>query len=90
MSVYVDDARNPYRRYIMCHMMADTYEELDEMREKLGLNLKWIQYAGGWKEHYDISLSKRTEALSHGAISITQRAFVEKLRRRREQCTLNT
>jgi hypothetical protein len=29
MTVYVDQAVHPYRRMIMCHMVADTREEMD-------------------------------------------------------------
>lgn len=57
---------------IMSHMIADTEEELDTMALLLGLKISWKQY---WKTsktpHYDISQSKRKEAIKLGAKEIT-------------------
>lgn len=73
MSVYVDNMRAGYGRMIMCHMIADSREELDAMAERIGVLRKWIQHPGTPKEHYDISLSKRSEAIAAGAKQITMR-----------------
>jgi len=83
MSVYVDDARFPYGRMVMCHMLADSTAELEEIAEKIGLPRKWIQHAGTYREHYDISLSKRRLAVFHGAKEITVREAAE-LRKAKE------
>ena len=84
MSVYVDDAFIPYRRgMLMSHMMADTTEELDKMADSIGLNRRWIQHAGSWKEHYDICKSKRMEAIGKGAIPVTQWVLNEMIRLKR-------
>lgn len=56
-----------FGRMIMCHMMADTTEELLEMADKIGVNRKWIQYAGTSHEHFDICASKKKKALAMGA-----------------------
>ncbi len=72
MTVYVDDMRAPRGRMIMCHMLADTTEELLAMADKIGVQRKWIQDAGTWREHFDIALSSRRRALAAGAVSITQ------------------
>lgn len=76
MSVYVDDMRASYGRLIMCHMGADTTEELLAMADKIGVQRKWLQHAGTRMEHFDIALSKRTLAVQHGAIEVSQRGFV--------------
>jgi len=54
MTVYVDNARKPFRRMLMCHMIADTTEELLEMVDRIGVDQKHIQFAGLAKEHFDI------------------------------------
>lgn len=57
----------------MCHMIADTTEELLAMATKIGVAHKWIQYPGTPKEHFDICLSKRGLAVRAGAKEITGR-----------------
>ena len=57
----------------MCHMVADTTEELLEMAKKIGVKTKWIQEAGTHQEHFDICLSKKKLALELGAKEITRR-----------------
>jgi hypothetical protein len=84
MSVYVDDMRAPFGRMIMCHMVADSTEELLAMADSIGVARKWIQHAGTWKEHFDISLTKRTLAVRHGAIEATQREIARKEIQRRK------
>lgn len=84
MSVYVDDMRAPYGRMIMCHMVADTDEELHAMADKIGVQRKWHQKAGTVHSHYDIALSKRALAVKHGAIEINWRQLAQMLKARRE------
>lgn len=84
MPVYVDDMRAPYGRLIMCHMVADTEEELLAMADKIGVARRWHQYPGADKSHFDICLSKRAMAVSAGAIEIEGRQTVELVRRKRE------
>ena len=73
MSVYVDDMKAKVGRMVMCHMLADTTEELNEMADKIGVQRKWIQYPGTWQEHYDISLGCRAKAVAAGAKEVTMR-----------------
>ncbi len=73
MAVYVDDMRAPFGRMKMCHMMADTSEELLRMADRIGVQRKWIQSAGTEREHFDIAMSKRALAVQAGAIEVTRR-----------------
>lgn len=73
MAVFVDDMRAQFRRMIMCHLIADTHDELIAMARAIGVATKWIQHAGTPHEHFDISLTKRALVIRHGAIPITWR-----------------
>ncbi len=82
MSVYVDAAIYPYGRMLMCHMLADTLDELHAMANKIGVARRW--YQGPPKTttpHYDICKSKRALAVQYGAIEIDRRTMVQ-IRRR--------
>jgi len=69
---YVDNARNPYGRMLMCHMLADTEAELHEMAGKIGVARRWYQ-----GDHYDICLAKRALAVQFGAKEVTSRELVK-------------
>lgn len=84
MAVYVDDMRAPYGRMIMCHMIADTDDELHAMADLIGVARRWHQKAGTHASHYDISLSKRALAVRYGAQEIGKRQLSDLLRRKRE------
>lgn len=75
MTVYVDSSRWRLGRMIMCHMLADTEEELHAMADKIGIERR--HYQG---DHYDISKGKRALATKAGAITVTSR-FLVQLRR---------
>lgn len=77
MSTYIDNFNARYGRMIMCHMMADTREELDRMADKIGVQRKWIQLKGRFP-HYDVCLSAKKKAMAHGAIEISARDMVKK------------
>lgn len=83
MPVYVDDARLPFGRMLMCHMMADTTEELLAMATAIGVHHRWIQKAGTDREHFDVCLSKRAAAIKVGAIECDSAKIVELMRARR-------
>lgn len=84
MSVYVDTMRTQYGRMVMCHMVADTTEELLAMADKIGVARRWIQDAGTPEEHFDIALVKRRLALQHGAIELDLHGIGEFIRKRFE------
>lgn len=77
MVCYVDDmykypmgefrpARGGVRVYKMSHMIADTDEELHAMADRIGVARRWFQ-----GDHYDVTMTKRAEALKAGAVAIT-------------------
>lgn len=73
MSVYVDDMRASFGRMVMCHMVADSDDELHAMAAKIGVARRWHQAPPKHDSHYDIALSKRAAAIKSGAIEITWR-----------------
>ena len=82
MSVYVDASIYGYGRMTMCHMIADTPDELHAMADRIGVSRRWLQAppkASFW--HYDIAKSKRALAVEHGAIECGRNEFVAALRR---------
>lgn len=77
MTVYVDDVRHRFGNMIMCHLWADTLEELLAMVDRIGVQRKWIQghptlsfgkHRNASWVHFDIALSKKEKALSYGAV----------------------
>ena len=86
MTVYVDDMyRYPMGRFgrmKMSHMQADTTEELLEMADWIGVDRKWLQYPGTWKEHFDVCQTKRALAIEAGAIPLTMKELARRFRSR--------
>lgn len=82
MSVYVDDMEAEFGRMVMCHLAADTTEELLAMADAIGVARKWIQHPGTWKEHFDIAKSKRALAVRAGALEVTSAELVAGMRKR--------
>ena len=91
MAVYVDDMRARFRNMVMCHMLADTDEELHAMADRIGVQRRWWQSPAKTSgSHYDIALSKRALAVRSGAIEITQRQAAMMNAKRRATGTLGT
>jgi len=83
MSVYVDTMQVPYRGMIMCHMLADSIEELHAMADKIGVSRRWFQTTT--VPHYDICKSTCTLAIKAGAMELTTvRQVAGVMRRARE------
>lgn len=84
MTAYVDDMKAPFGRMVMCHLIADSTEELLAMADRIGVHRRWLQKAGTVHEHFDICMSKRAAAIAAGAQEITMRELGLKIRARRE------
>ncbi len=80
MSVFVDQPHFKFGRMIMCHMIADSYAELVEMIDKIGVARKWIQKEGTKYEHFDISKGKRDLAIQNGAKILNTKELVKKIK----------
>jgi hypothetical protein len=77
MTVFVDDVRHEFGRMVMCHMWADTLDELLAMADRVGMQRKWIQghptlSFGKHREaswvHFDISFGVKARAIAAGAV----------------------
>ncbi len=90
MTVYVDDMRRPARvgrlNAVWSHLMADTDEELHAFAARLGLRRAWHQHPGRPTSHYDLTESRRREAVKLGAVEIgyMSRESMDLLRRKRD------
>jgi hypothetical protein len=60
----------PGRTYVMCHMIADTDDELHAMAAAIGVARRWHQ-----GDHYDIAKSKREQAIKLGAVPLPMRTL---------------
>lgn len=78
MSVYVDNARHPYGRMLMCHMAADSLEELHAMADRIGVARRHFQGHTRFP-HYDICQAKRRLAVACGAMEVSAKALVRVL-----------
>lgn len=82
MSVYVDAPIYRFGRMVMCHMIADTPDELHAMADRIGVRRKWFQAPPKASiPHYDICKSKRALAVAAGAIEANRATFVAAVRR---------
>lgn len=74
MTVYVDNFRVPARVGRLSarwsHLTADTKEELHAFADRLALNRTWFQDKGDGRWHYDVTDSKREQAIKLGAQAI--------------------
>lgn len=81
MSVYVDNWQAQYGIMKMSHMVADSKEELLEMADRIGLARRHLQVSGSGIVHFDVSASKRHQAVLCGAIQVTPQELIRRYRR---------
>lgn len=89
VAVVVDNFRAPARvgriNARWSHLTADTREELHAFAERLGFKRSWFQDKGDGRWHYDVTDSKRDEAIRLGAKAIDIREMGTFLRQRRQR-----
>jgi len=68
---------------IMCHMVADTDEELHGMAKAIGMKEEWFQPRSF--PHYDVCLFRRKKAIELGAVEIDRRDLALFMRRYRAE-----
>ncbi len=83
MPVYIDHAYLPFGRMKMCHMIADTLEELHQMALAIGMKIDWFQPTSF--PHYDVCKKRRSKALELGAIEVTRKELALHMRRLRKR-----
>lgn len=75
MAVYVDNSMIAHKGRRWCHLTTDSAEGLEELHEfaaKLGLRREWFQERPQWWFcHYDVTASKRRQAIELGAVDET-------------------
>lgn len=79
MTVYVDRPRHKLGRMVMCHMAADTLDELHAMAERLGVRRHFQDKPG--MPHYDLCKATRRQAVKAGAVEVASRDIVTACRR---------
>lgn len=82
MTVYVDKPQHRLGRMIMCHMVADTLDELHKMADLIGVDRKHFQAVAS-TPHYDICKQKRAIAVGAGAVEVDRRGMAAQLKRLR-------
>lgn len=82
--IYIDAMNASFGRMVMCHMISDeSEEELHAFAEKIGMKRAWFQAKSF--PHYDVSKSRKAEALKLGAKEIDRNGLVEAMNRYREK-----
>ncbi|MEM9550531.1 MAG: DUF4031 domain-containing protein, partial [Pseudomonadota bacterium] len=83
MTVHVDNMKAGFGRMKICHIMADTTEELLAKADKNVVARNWIQDAETVHEHFDIAQSKRALAVQFGAVEFRMRDIGVPIRKKR-------
>ena len=84
MTVYVDKPFYRVGRMVMCHMVADTLQELHAMADLIGVDRRHFQ-SDASTPHYDVCKQMRAVAVGAGAREVNRREMVAVIRRLRQQ-----
>jgi len=76
--IYVDQPIHTWRNKKWCHLIADDLDELHSFAAQLGLKREWFQNHR-IQPHYDITASKREQAIKLGAKSISTKQMSERV-----------
>ena len=84
MAVYVDRLVDyAWHRGPSCHLIADSVEELIAFAEEIGMRREWFQPRSS--PHFDLTADGRETAIHNGAIPLSNREFVAKIRELRKR-----
>ena len=84
MAVYVDKLVDySWHRGPSCHLIADSIDELIAFAENMGLRREWFQPKSS--PHFDLTAPGREAAINNGAIPLSNRDFVAKIRELRKR-----
>ncbi|MEO5842782.1 MAG: DUF4031 domain-containing protein [Acidimicrobiales bacterium] len=76
MAILVDEATWPFRGDRWAHLVSDeSFDELHRFAQRLGL--RRLSFQG---DHYDVPAALRLDAIRNGALSVTGRELVRRLR----------
>ena len=84
MAVYIDKLRDyGWRHGPSCHLIADSVEELMDFAVSMGLRREWFQPKS--TPHFDLTADGRAQAVALGAIELTNRELIAKIRELRRK-----
>ena len=84
MAVYVDGLRDyGWRHGPSCHLIADSVDELIEFALEMGLRREWFQAKS--TPHFDLTADGRKLAVELGAVELTNRELIGKIRELRRK-----
>lgn len=86
--VYVDDVQIPFKHHgrtmKMCHMVADSLDELHNMANAIGVSRHYFQSHTRYP-HYDICKSKQLDAIARGARLANRRELLDTAKKLRTE-----
>ena len=74
-NVFVGTFEYDFRGMVMSHMASPDLDLLHQMADELGLKRAWFQDKEGYP-HYDVSKSKKQQAIKLGATEINDRELI--------------